>query len=110
MKLGTTFTCDDIIIKNSLSDKILGLTIDNNLDFSDRIFSICKIANQKLTAVFRVSRTNDWGIQISLMIEVYKCLNGLSPDIVNDVLAVSKHRYNTHQYNLFVTDPPKNDI
>ena len=32
---------------------------------------------------------------ISLMNEVYKCLNGLLPDIVNDVLAVSKHRYNT---------------
>ena len=47
---------------------------------------------------------------ISLMTEVYKCLNGLSPDIVNDVLAVSKHRYNTEQYNLFVTDPPKTDI
>ena len=47
---------------------------------------------------------------ISLMTEVYKCLNGLSPDIVNDVLAVSKHRYNTQQYNLFVTDPHKTDI
>ena len=29
------FSCDDIIIENSLSEKILGLTIDNNLDFSD---------------------------------------------------------------------------
>ena len=47
---------------------------------------------------------------ISLMTEVYKCLNGLSPDIVNDVLAVSKHRYNTQHYNLFGTDPPKTDI
>ena len=25
-----------------------------------------------------------------LMTEVYKCLNGLSPDIMNDILAVSK--------------------
>ena len=31
------FSCDDIEIKNSLSEKILGLTIDNNLDFSDHI-------------------------------------------------------------------------
>ena len=43
----------------------------------------------------------------SLMTEVYKCLNGLSPDIMNDILAVSKHRYNTRHYNLFVTDWPK---
>ena len=49
---------------------------------------------------------------ISLMTEVYKCLNGLLPDIVNDILAVSKHRYNTQKrhYNLFVTDPPKTDL
>ena len=31
------FACDDIIIKNSLPEKILGLTIDNNLDFSHYI-------------------------------------------------------------------------
>ena len=45
----------------------------------------------------------------SLMIEVYKWLNGLSSDIMNDVLAVSKHRYNTRYYNLFLTDHPKRD-
>ena len=42
----------------------------------------------------------------SLMTEVYKCLNGLSPDIVNDTLPVSKYRCNTRHYNLFVTDRP----
>ena len=45
----------------------------------------------------------------SLMTEVYKCLNGLSPDIINDILAVSKHLYNTRHYNLFVTDRHKTD-
>ena len=35
----------------------------------------------------------------SLMIKVYKCLNGISPDIMNDTLAVSKHRYNTRHYS-----------
>ena len=39
------FSGDDIIIKNSLLEKILGL-IDNNLDFSDHISNICKTANQ----------------------------------------------------------------
>ena len=43
------------------------------------------------------------------MTEVYKCLNGLSRDIVNDILAVSKQQYDTRHYNLFVTDRPKTD-
>ena len=49
------FSCDDIIIKNSFSDETFGLTIDNNLDFSDHISNTCKTANQKLNALFRVS-------------------------------------------------------
>ena len=47
------FTCDDIIIRNSLLEKILGLIIDNNLDFSDYISNICETASQKLNALFR---------------------------------------------------------
>ena len=49
------FSSDDIIIKNSLLEKILGLTIDNNFDFRDLSSNICKTANQKLNALFRVS-------------------------------------------------------
>ena len=41
--------------------------------------------------------------------EVCNCLNGLSPDIINDITAVSKHRCNTRHCNLFVTDWPKTD-
>ena len=41
------------------------------------------------------------------MTEVYKRLNALSPDIMNDILAVTKHEYNTRCYNLFVTGSPK---
>ena len=48
-----SFSCGDIIIKNSLSEKILGLTLDN-LGFSDHISNICKTANQNLNALFRV--------------------------------------------------------
>ena len=36
----------------------------------------------------------------SLMTEVYKCLHGLSPGIMNDVLAISKYHCNTRHYNL----------
>ena len=48
-------SCDDIIIKNILSEKILGLTVDNNLHFSNHISNICKTANQKLNALSRIS-------------------------------------------------------
>ena len=34
---------------------MLGLTIDNNLDFSDHMSNICKTANQRQNALFRVS-------------------------------------------------------
>ena len=42
------------------------------------------------------------------MTEVYKCLTGISPGIMNDVLAVSK-QYNTRRYKLFATDRSKTD-
>ena len=42
----------------------------------------------------------------SLMTEVYKCLNGISADIINDIFAVSKHQDNNRYYQLFVTDRP----
>ena len=38
-----------------LKEKMLGLIIDNNLDFSDHISNIYKAANQKLNALFRAS-------------------------------------------------------
>ena len=50
------FSCDDIVIKNSLSEKILGLTIDNTLDFSDHISNILKlqIKNSVLYSEYQV--------------------------------------------------------
>ena len=40
-----------------------------------------------------------------LRTEAYKCLNGL----MNDLLVVSKQRYHTRYYDLFVTDQPKTE-
>ena len=37
----------------------------------------------------------------SLMTEVYKCLNGISADIINDIFAVSKHQDNNRYYQIF---------
>ena len=41
------------------------------------------------------------------MTKVHKCLNGISADIINDVLTVSNHGYNTCTTYIFVTDKPK---
>ena len=38
------------------------------------------------------------------MTVVCKCLNTILSGIMNDILAVSKHQYNTRHYKLFVTD------
>ena len=45
----------------------------------------------------------------SLKMEVCKCLNGLSPDIMNDAITVLKYNYNTRHDTFFVTDRPKAD-
>ena len=37
------FACDIIIIKNSFSEKMLGLPFFNNIDFSDHISSTYKL-------------------------------------------------------------------
>ena len=42
-------------VKNSKSQKLLGITIDNKLTFDDHVSSICTKASQKLHALSRVS-------------------------------------------------------
>ena len=41
------------------------------------------------------------------MTEVYKCLNGLSRDILKNILIILKNGYNIRPYNLFATNKPK---
>ena len=69
--------------------------------------------NYELNNEELVNLTNEISLQQrclnSLMTEVCKRLNGLSPDIMNDILAVSKHQYNTRHYNLFATGRAKTD-
>ena len=60
MTLGTgntffDFQCDYVIIENKQEELILGILIDNELSFQSHVNSICKKANQKLNALFRVS-------------------------------------------------------
>ena len=61
MTLGTpntlpNFRCKNITIKNSASEKLLGVIIDNKLDFTEHRNTVCKKANLKLHALYRISR------------------------------------------------------
>lgn len=42
-----------------------------------------------------------------LMTEVFKYLNGLSPDLMNDVFVLTKNTYNLRNFNIFKTENPR---
>ena len=177
MVLGTNdnidFTYNQVVIKNSSQVKILGILIDNKLSFKTHINQICKVANQKLNAINRVSGymsqykrkllttsfiksqfnycpliwmfcskqsmdkinkihertmrlvindyssdfhhllnlTNDISVHQrcinSLMTEVYKYINGLSPDLMNDVFTLRENKYNLRNFNIFKSENPR---
>ena len=50
-----TIKIDNVEHKNSKSQKLLGITIDNKLTFNDHVTEICTKASQKLHALSRVS-------------------------------------------------------
>ena len=45
--------CNDITLKNSSHEKVLVVTIDNNLSFDDHIINICETANEKRNTLSR---------------------------------------------------------
>ena len=61
MTLGTpntlpSFKSKNITIKDSVSKKLLGVIIDNKLDFTEHIIALCKKANLKLHPLNKISR------------------------------------------------------
>ena len=48
--------CNDITLKHSSHEEILGVTIDNKLSFDEHIINICKTANKKLNALSRIKQ------------------------------------------------------
>ena len=51
-----TFTFKDACYKNSKEEVILGITIDNKLNFDSYIKNMCKITGQKLNTLSRISK------------------------------------------------------
>ena len=46
---------DDLIIRNSKSEKLLGINIDNFLTFNEHVSKLCKKASRKLHTIARIS-------------------------------------------------------
>ena len=178
MTMGTGNSCfdfqvGDTTIKNSQEEKILGVIIDKNLNFQIHVKSICRIANQKLNALFRISnhmmpdqrnilidsyiksqfnycplvwmfcsrssirkinqihertlrlKLNNYCdtftelISISnettihqrcinfLMVEVYKVLNGHTPEIMKEIFTIQRNIYNLRSFNIFQSSVPR---
>ena len=73
--MGANFATFYVMIKSLRTlENMLGLTIENNLDFTDHISNICKTANQKPNALYRVS-ANMNSDKCSLLIKVMKKVN-----------------------------------
>ena len=47
--------CNDITLKHSSHEKILGVIIDNKLSFDEHIINICKTANTKLNVLSKIN-------------------------------------------------------
>ena len=47
--------CNDITLKHSSHENILGVAIDNKLSFDEHIINICKTANKELNALSRIN-------------------------------------------------------
>ena len=47
-------TIENFTIQNSASQKLLGITIDRQLNFNEHVFNLCKTASLKITALARV--------------------------------------------------------
>ena len=48
------FLYENVVIRNSAEEKILGITIDNKLNFKSHIIKICTVANQSPLQNFKL--------------------------------------------------------
>ena len=154
--------CGDEIFKNTKQEKVLGLTLNNKLNFATHLLSIAKNANKNFNALTRVQKcttTDQEKLIVSffiklqftycpliwmfctkrslrrigniherclrlmqqnyrsdlnhkkciefLSIEVYKYLNGLSPDIINSIFKLIQNTYNLRNFDAFESQNPR---
>ena len=66
-KLFPDFSFENNIIKNVTEEKILGIVIENNLNFKSRMKKICEKADQKLSALAIISKLTTPNQRIKLI-------------------------------------------
>ena len=107
------FTCNGTTVESSKGKNILGITIDDKLTFSPHLGNIFKKVNKKLHAIGRIkcNRQNEFWIHKTyinyLMIEVYRHLHGLSPELMTDIFTLQKNPYNIRNIRLFGSENPQ---
>ena len=68
-------------ISGSKCEKLLGIKIDNNLNFKEKIESLCKKASQKINALSRLASSMNFE-QRKLIISSFRNLSLITPHIV----------------------------
>ena len=63
---------NNLTIKSSKEAEILGITLDNNLNFNNHIKLICRKADQKLKALLRIS--SKLNMKQKIYIYIYKSM------------------------------------
>ena len=66
-KLFPDFSFENTIIKNVTEEKILGIVIENNLNFKSCMKKICEKADQKLSALAIISKLTTLNQRIKLI-------------------------------------------
>ena len=66
-KLFPDFSFENTMIKNVTEEKILGIVIENNLNFKSRMKKICEKADQKLSALAIISKLTTPNQRIKLI-------------------------------------------
>ena len=66
-KLFPDFSFENTIIKNVNEEKILGIVIENNLNFKSRMKKMCEKADQKLSALAIISKLTTPNQRIKLI-------------------------------------------
>ena len=82
---------------NRIHEKSLGLVLNDHQSTLDEMLDTL---NEK--TIHQQSTDH-------LLIEVYKFLNGSSPDIMNDVFHLKQNTYNLQNFHAFATDVPRDN-
>ena len=74
-----TVKINEAHIKNSQSEKLLGITIDNNLKFEDHINNICRKASVRISGLLRIAPYMDLPERKQIMNVFFKSQFSYSP-------------------------------